>query len=145
MSFWSFLTFLHHGLEEVERHLWKFHEKIQRKGWSNVPPKLLTCVGFLYKVVHKNGRLGNSIALGRLNLTFLSLGLSLSNLAHLFIMFMATKGASDLLIFAKGLIGHSHDGQIFDHHGHVHDNRSQSWVVGFTRKRLTIVHVGWLA
>ena len=42
-------------------------------------------------------------------------------------------------------IGDSHDGQIFDGHGHVQDNRSQSWVVGFTRKRLTIVLVGWLA
>ena len=47
--------------------------------------------------------------------------------------------------FACELIGHSHDGQTFDGHGHVHDNRSQSWVVGFTRKRLTIVFVGWLA
>ena len=43
------------------------------------------------------------------------------------------------------LKGHSHDGQIFDGHRHVHDNPSQSWVVGFTRKRLTIVLVGWLA
>ena len=42
-------------------------------------------------------------------------------------------------------IGDSHDGQIFDGHGHVHDNRSQAWVVGFTRKGLTIVLVGWLA
>ena len=58
LSFWSFLTFLHYGTEKVERHLlWKFHEKIQRKSWSNVPPKLLACVRFLYKVVHKNGRL----------------------------------------------------------------------------------------
>ena len=58
LSFWSFLTFLHHGIEKVDMHLlWKFHKKIQRKSWSNVPPKLLTCIGFLYKVVHKNGRL----------------------------------------------------------------------------------------
>ena len=58
LSFWSFLTFLHYGTEKVERHLlWKFHKKIQRKSWSNVPPKLLACVRFLYKVVHKNGRL----------------------------------------------------------------------------------------
>ena len=57
-SFWSFLTFLHNGIEDVERHLlWKFHKKIQRKSWSNVPPKLLACIRFLYKVVHKNGRL----------------------------------------------------------------------------------------
>ena len=58
LSFWSFLTFLHHGIEEVERHLlWKFYKKIRRTSWSNVPPKLLACIGFLYKVVHKIGRL----------------------------------------------------------------------------------------
>ena len=58
LSFWSFLTFLHHGIEEVERHLlWKFFKKIRRKSWSNVPPKLLACIRFLYKVVHKIGRL----------------------------------------------------------------------------------------
>ena len=53
LSFWSFLTFLHHGIEEVERRL----RCIQRKSWSNVPPKLLACIGFLYKVVHKIGHL----------------------------------------------------------------------------------------
>ena len=58
LSFWSFLTFLHYGIEKVERHLMlKFHKKIQRKSWSNVPSKLLACIRFLYKVVHKNGRL----------------------------------------------------------------------------------------
>ena len=58
LSFWSFFTFLHHGIEKVERHLlWKFHKKIQRKRWSNVPPNLLACIRFLYKVVHKIGRL----------------------------------------------------------------------------------------
>ena len=58
LSFWSFLTFLHHGIEEVERHLlWKFYKKIRRKSWSNVPSKLLAYIGFLYKVVHKIGRL----------------------------------------------------------------------------------------
>ena len=58
LSFWSFLTFLHHGIEEVERHLLvKFYKKIRRKSWSNVPPKLLACLGFQYKVVHKIGRL----------------------------------------------------------------------------------------
>ena len=58
LSFWSFLTFLHHGIEEVERHLlWNFYKNIRRKSWSNVPPKLLACIGFLYKVVHKIGRL----------------------------------------------------------------------------------------
>ena len=58
LSFWSFSTFLHHDIEEVERHLlWKFYNKIRRKSWSNVPPKVLACIGFLYKVVHKIGRL----------------------------------------------------------------------------------------
>ena len=58
LSFWSFLTFLHHSVDKVERHLlWNFHKKIQRKSWSNVPPKLLACTRFLYKVVHKIGRL----------------------------------------------------------------------------------------
>ena len=58
LSLWSFPTFLHHGIEKVERHLlWKFHEKIQRKSWWNVPPKLFACIMFLYKVVNKIGRL----------------------------------------------------------------------------------------
>ena len=104
LSFWSFFTFLHHGIDEVERHLlWKFHKKIQRKSWSNVSPKLLTCIRFLYKVVHKNGRLRkSSIALARLNLTFLSLGLSLWNLAHLIkrARFLATESVNSLWISA---------------------------------------------
>ena len=58
LGFWSFLTFLHGSIENVERKLlWKFHKTIQRESWSNVPPKLLACLRFLYKVVHKNGRL----------------------------------------------------------------------------------------
>ena len=95
-EFLVFLTFLHHGIEQAERHLlWKFHKKFQRKRWSNVPPKLLACKRFLYKVVQKKTAVSeSSIALGRLNLTFLLLGLSLWNLAHVFIMFMATKFAS---------------------------------------------------
>ena len=35
----------------------KFHKIFQRKSWSDVPPKLLASIRFLYKVVHKNGRL----------------------------------------------------------------------------------------
>ena len=35
-----------------------FTKKFEAKlNWSNVPPKLLACVRFLYKVVHKIGRL----------------------------------------------------------------------------------------
>ena len=45
-------------MEKVEGHLvWKLHKKIQRESWSNVPRKLLACIGFLHKVVHKIGRL----------------------------------------------------------------------------------------
>ena len=55
-EFLPFFTFLPHGIEEVDRHLlWK--KKIQRKFSSNVPVKLLACIRFLYKVVHKIGRL----------------------------------------------------------------------------------------
>ena len=35
----------------------KIAKDIQRKTWSNAPSKLLACIGFLYKVVHKIGRL----------------------------------------------------------------------------------------
>ena len=31
----------------------KLPKVIQRKSWSNVPPKSLACIRFLYKVVHK--------------------------------------------------------------------------------------------
>ena len=103
LSFWSFLTFLHHGIEKVETHLlWKFHKTIQRKSWSNVPPTVLTCIGFLYKVVHKNGRLRKFNGAGRFNLTFLPLGLSLWNLAHLFIMFISTKLCLRFFNFCPG-------------------------------------------
>ena len=45
-------------MEKVERHLpGKFHSKIRRKSWSNEPPKLLACIRFLCKVIHKIGRL----------------------------------------------------------------------------------------
>ena len=37
--------------------MWKLLKKVQRKNWSNTPPKMLACIGFLYKVVHKIGRL----------------------------------------------------------------------------------------
>ena len=57
-NFWSFLTFLHHGIEKVEMHLvWKLHKKFKGKVGQIMPPKLLACIGFLYKVVHKIGQL----------------------------------------------------------------------------------------
>ena len=100
LSFW--LTFLHHGIEKVERYLlWKFHEIIQRKSWSMCHRSWALAYG-LYKVVHKIGRLRKLIALARLNLTFLPLGLSFWNLAHLFIMFMATKPCLRFFNFCLG-------------------------------------------
>ena len=57
----------------------------------------------LYKVVHKIGHLRNFNRAGRLNLTFLSLGLSLWNLAHLFIMFLATKSCLSFFPFCLAL------------------------------------------
>ena len=47
--------------------------------------------------------------------------------------------------FSAFLIGDSHDGQVFKQHGHVYDDRGQSWEGQFTRKRRTIVLIGWLA
>ena len=44
------------------------------KSWSNVPPKLPACVGFLYKVVHKN-RLWMFNCAREIEFTFLPLGL----------------------------------------------------------------------
>ena len=105
LSFWSFLTFLHHGIEEVERHLlWKFHEKIQRKSWSNVPPKLLACIKFLYKVVHKNGHLRKFNHAREIEFNFFiawTIFMKLGTLVHHVHGYKTV--ASDFLIFAWGL------------------------------------------
>ena len=104
LSFWSFLSFFHNGIENVERHLlWNFHEKIQKKSWSNMPLKLLACIRFLYKVVHKIGRLRKFNRAREIELNFLSFGISLWNLAHLFIILMATNECLTFLNFAQGL------------------------------------------
>ena len=65
--------FLHHGIDEIEGHLlWKFYKKIRRKSWSNAPPKLLACIGFLYKGVHKIGRLQKFNCSREIELNFLT-------------------------------------------------------------------------
>ena len=65
--------FLHHGIEKVEEHLgWKLHKKFQRKSWSNVPPKLVACIQFLYKVVHKIDRLRKFIRSHEIEFNFLT-------------------------------------------------------------------------
>ena len=103
LSFWSFLTFLHHGIEEGERHhLWKFHKKFKGKVGQMCHQSCSLALGFYTKLFTKSAVSESSIALGRLNLTFLSLGLSLWNLAHLFIMFMATKRCLRFFNFCLG-------------------------------------------
>ena len=73
LSFWSFLTFLNHGIKDVESIFSdNFIKKIKKKVgqmchqscslayWVRfliVPAKLLANIRFLYKVVHKIGRL----------------------------------------------------------------------------------------
>ena len=105
LGFWSFLTFLHRGIEEVERHLlWKFHKNFKGKVGQMCHR---TKVARLHKVSIQSctqKRLSPKVqSLSRGWITFLPLGLSLWNLAHLFIMFMAPKLASDFLIFVQGL------------------------------------------
>ena len=92
-EFWSFLTFLHHGIEYVERHfLWKFHKKIQRKSWSNALPKLLACIRFLYKVVHKIGPLRKFNRAREIEFSFLPFRLPSWISAYRFMMIKATQG-----------------------------------------------------
>ena len=84
LSFGRFWLFLHHGIEEVQRHfLWKF--KKEKENLPNVPPRLLA-----FRLL-KNGRLRKFNRAREIEFNFLSLELSLLNLAHLFIMFMAAK------------------------------------------------------
>ena len=104
LEFWPFLTFLHHGIEKIERHLlWKLH-KIRRKSWSNVPPKLLACIRFLCKVAHKIARLRKFNRVREIESNFWLPGLSPWNLAHLFSMLelMATKRYLRFFMFCPG-------------------------------------------
>ena len=104
LSFWSFLTFLHYSIEKVEMHLlWKFHKKIQRKSWSNVPPKLLACIRFLYKVVHKIGRLRKFNRAREIEFNFFTAWTIFMKLGTPVHHVPGYKGASDFLIFAYGL------------------------------------------
>ena len=69
-SFWSFLTFLHHGIEKVERHLlWKFHKKLKEK-----LVKCATKVARLHRVsiqsCTQNGRLRKIIRTQEIEFNF---------------------------------------------------------------------------
>ena len=72
LSFWSFLTFLHHGIEEVERHLlWKFYKKkFEGKVGQMCHQSWSLALGFYAKLYTKSAVSESSIALARLNLTF---------------------------------------------------------------------------
>ena len=106
LSFWSFFTFLYHGIEKVEMHLlWKFHENIPRKSWSNVPPKFLACIRFLYKVVHKIGRLRKFNRSREIEFNFFTawtIFMKLGTLVHHVYGYKNT--ASDFLIFSRDLV-----------------------------------------
>ena len=105
LSFWSFLSFLHHGIEEVERHLlWKFYKTIRMKSWSNVPPNWLACIGFLYKVVHKIGHLRKFNRSSEIEFTFLTAWTTSMKFGTLVQQAPGYKTvASDVLIFAQWL------------------------------------------
>ena len=72
------------------------------ESWSNVPPKLLACIGFPYKVVHKIGHLRKFNRSREIEFNFLPLGLSPWNLAHLFSMLLATEVSLRFFNFCLG-------------------------------------------
>ena len=82
-------------------------KKIQRKSWSNVPPKLLACIGFLYKVVHEIGRprkfnLAHVIEFNFLTASSIDISMKLGARVQHAHGYKPTY-ASDFLIFAQGL------------------------------------------
>ena len=102
--FWPSFTFLHHGIEKVERSLvWKPHKKFKKKVGQICQPKLGTCIGFLYKIVHNIG------CLRKFNRTRGNACKSVTawntpwNLAHLLIMFMAAKVYGRVFNLVKSL------------------------------------------
>ena len=85
LGFWSFFTPLHYIVEKKGgRHpLWKPHEIIQMKSCLNVQPKLLACIGFLCKVVHKSGRLRKFNCAREIEFNFLTIwNISIGILVH---------------------------------------------------------------
>ena len=104
-EFLVIFDFFAHGIEEVERHLqWKCYKKIRKKSWSNVPPNLLACIGFLYKVVHKIGRLRKFNRSREIEFNFLTAWTISMKFGTLVQHAPGYKTlASDVLIFAWGL------------------------------------------
>ena len=98
--FWLFAPWYRKNREasSVKIFIKKFKGKVGQmchRSWS-------LAWGFYTKLYTKTAVSESSMALGRFNLTFLSLGLSLWNLAHLFIMFMATKRCLRFFNFCLG-------------------------------------------
>ena len=73
------------GRGSKDASFWNCTKKIQRKSWSNAPPKLLACIGFLYKVVDKNDRLRKFNRACKIELNFLTaytISMKLGTLVH---------------------------------------------------------------
>ena len=68
-----------------------------------MPPKLLACVGFLYKVVHKIGRLRKFNRSREIEFNFFTAWTIFMKLGTLVQHAPGYKVASDFLIFALGL------------------------------------------
>ena len=82
----------------------KISWKIQRKSWSNVPPKLLAYIRFLYKVVHRIGHLRKFNRAREIEFNFFTawtIFIKLGTLVHHVNGYKSV--ASDFLIFAYGL------------------------------------------
>ena len=111
LSFWSFLTFLHHGIEKVERHLlWNFIKKFERKVGQMCHRSCLLTRSFYTKLYTKSAVSESSIALGRLNLTFFTAWTNFMKLG---------KTCSSCSIS-------SWLSELFSTEGHAHDNSADS-------------------
>ena len=98
LSFWLFLLF-HHGKEKEVVSCVKTALQFQRKSWSNVQPKLHAGLGFLCKLYRK-------LAISEFSISPVSFPFRRSpwetypwNLAHFFIMFLATRVAWNFMNF----------------------------------------------
>ena len=103
LSFWSFFYFFASWYRRSrEASSVKTNKKLGRKSWSMCHRSCSLALGFYTKLYTKSAVSESSITLGRWNLTFLPFGLSLWNLAHLFIMFRHGYNILPFLNFCQG-------------------------------------------
>ena len=81
----------------------RVNKKIQRKSWSNGQPKLLACIGFLYKVVHKIGHLRKFNRAREIEFNFFTVRTMFMKFGTLVHHVQLQNVASDFLRFAWGL------------------------------------------